>query len=83
MRGLGYNWTKDTIEYVIGLKEGEIEHANCSVILPYEGWLTIQGRTSDIGKIYEQIYLNGVLKREMKHFLIISNYNECEIKYYR
>ncbi len=31
---LGYNWTTDTIEYVIGLKHGVIENANCSVALP-------------------------------------------------
>lgn len=80
LRGLGYNWTKDSIEYVIGLKEGEIEYANCSVILPDEGWITVQGKTSDIGKLYEQIYLNGVLQFEIETF---SDYNECEIRYYR
>ena len=25
IRGLGYNWTTDTIEYVIGLKSGDID----------------------------------------------------------
>lgn len=80
LRGLGYNWTKDSIEYVIGLKEGEIEHANCSVTLPDEGWLTVQGKTSNLGKLYEKIYLNGVLQYEIETF---SDHDECEIKYYR
>lgn len=80
LRGLGYNWTKDSIEYVIGLKEGIIEHADCSVTLPDEGWITVQGKTSDLRKLYGQIYLNGVLQYEIETF---SDYGECEIKYYR
>ena len=28
LRGLGYNWTSDTIEYVIGLRQGEIAGSN-------------------------------------------------------
>lgn len=80
LRGLGYHWTKNSIEYVIGLKEGEIELADCSVVLPDEGWLSVQGRTSDLGKLYEQIYLNGALQYEIETF---SDDNRCEIKYYR
>lgn len=78
--GLGYNWTKDSIEYIIGLKEGEIEYANCSVTLPDEGWVTVQGKTADLGKLYEQIYSRGVLQYEIETF---SEHGECEIKYYR
>ena len=80
LRGLGYNWTKNSIEYVIGLKECEIENANCSVTLPDEGWITVQGKTFNLKKLYEQIYLNGVLKYEIETF---SDNDECEIKYYR
>ena len=80
LRGLGYNWTEDSIEYVIGLKEGEIEHANCSVSLPDEGWAAVQGKTADLGKLYEQIYSSGVLRYEIETF---SDHDECEIKYYR
>lgn len=80
LRGLGYNWTKDSIEYVIGLKEGEIEYANCSVTLPDEGWLTVKGKTSDLGRIYEQIYSNGILQYEIETF---SDNGECEVRYYR
>ena len=80
LRGLGYNWTKDSIEYVIGLKEGEIECANCSVTLPDEGWSAIKGKTSDLSKIYERIYLDGILRYEIESF---SEYDECEIRYYR
>ena len=39
---LGYNWTTDTIEYVIGLKHGVIENANCSVALPDSGWISVK-----------------------------------------
>ena len=42
---LGYNWTTDTIEYVIGLKHGVIEKANCSVALPDSGWISVKGKT--------------------------------------
>ena len=28
LRGLGYKWTKDSIEYAIGLKEGIIPNCN-------------------------------------------------------
>lgn len=80
LRGLGYHWTENSIEYVIGLKEGEIEQANCSVTLPDKGWLTIQGKTSNLRRLYEQIYLNGALKYEIETF---SDNDECEIKYYR
>lgn len=80
LRGLGYNWTDDSIEYVIGLKEGKIEYANCSVTLPDEGWLTVRGKTSDLGKLYEQIYLSGSLQYEIEIFF---EHDECEIKYYR
>lgn len=78
--GLGYNWTEDSIEYVIGLKEGEIENANCTVILPDEGWVTVQGKTTDLEHIYDKIWSEGALRYEIE---IFSNNNECEIKYYR
>ena len=56
LRGLGYNWTKDTIGYAIGLKEGIIEGANCEIELPDDGWTTVSGRTDELGKIYDDIY---------------------------
>ena len=55
LRGLGYNWTEKTIEYVIGLKQGIIDNANCSVELPDENWNCVSGKTSELGTIYDKI----------------------------
>ena len=43
LRGLGYNWTDNSIEYVIGLKDGIIDQANCEVELPDDDWITVCG----------------------------------------
>ena len=56
LRGLGYNWTTDTIEYVIGLKQGEIDNVNCSVVLPDSGWTLVKGKTAELDLIYQEIY---------------------------
>ena len=34
LMGLGYNWTKDSIEYVMGLKNGAIADADYEILLP-------------------------------------------------
>ena len=31
LRGLGYNWTDNSIEYAIGLKDGAIDNENCNI----------------------------------------------------
>ena len=80
LRGLGYNWTKDTIEYVIGLKEGTVDRANCEVALPDGGWTTVRGRTDDLGRIYDRIYADGRLTYEIETF---TEEGDCEIRYYR
>lgn len=80
LRGLGYHWTENTIEYVIGLKEGIIGGANCSVELPDENWIRVCGKTSELDKIYEKIYLDGNLKYEIEAF---TDDGKCEILYYR
>lgn len=79
LRGLGYHWTPDTIEYVIGLREGIIENTNCAVDLPDVGWMTVHGKTADLSSIYDEIYVNGRLKYEIEMF---DNHGECEIWYY-
>ena len=68
LRGLGYNWTKMSIEYVIGLITGEIDGWNVSVTLPDAGWTHVKGRTEDLGKIYDEIYRDGPLKYEIEMF---------------
>ena len=80
LRGLGYNWTKDTIEYVIGLKEGITDQANCEVELPDTGWTTVKGKTSELSEIYNRIYADGSLTYEIETF---SEDEKCEIRYYR
>ena len=44
LRGLGYNWTETSIEYVIGLIDGNMDGSNINVILPDDGWECISGR---------------------------------------
>ena len=60
LMGLGCNWTSDSIEYVMALKNGIIEGADYEIELPDE-WKTVRGRTEELGKIYGDIYKDGVL----------------------
>ena len=80
LRGLGYNWTPDTIEYVMRLKEGVIDGAIIKVTLPDSGWRTVQGRTSELSLIYDDIYTDGALTYEIETF---TEDGDCEILYYR
>ena len=80
LRGLGYNWTKNSIEYVIGLKDGIIDQANCVVELPDDGWITVRGKTADLNQIYNRIYQDGSLTYEIETF---TEAGDCEISYYR
>ena len=68
------------MEYVIGLNDGEIDGADRAVELPDTGWVTVQGKTADLGKIYEKIYQEGRLKYEIERF---TNGGDCEIMYCR
>ena len=80
LRGLGYNWTSDSIEYVIGLKDGIIDDANCNIDLPGDGWTIAKGNTDELSSIYDEIYKDGPLKYEIEMF---SNDGKCEIWYIR
>ncbi len=68
LRGLGYNWTDNSIEYVIGLKDGIIDQANCEVELPDDDWITVCGKTAELSRIYNQIYEDGSLTYEIETF---------------
>lgn len=68
LRGLGYNLTDTTIEYVIGLKKGTIPEANCNVELPDDGWTYTEGRTDELALLYSLIYIQGSLKYEIETF---------------
>ena len=80
LRGLGYNWTSTTIEYVIGLKNGEIDGWNVSLTLPEDGWTRVEGRTDDLGEIYNDIYRDGPLKYEIETF---DDEGNCVIDFVR
>ncbi|MGM9603726.1 MAG: hypothetical protein ACI3XG_01545 [Faecousia sp.] len=80
LRGLGYHWMGHSIEYVIGRKEGIIEGYNCVVDLPDTGWITVNGRTENLGKLYDEIYKDGSLTYEIEMF---SDSGDCQIQYYR
>ena len=56
LQGLGYGWKERSIDYAIGLIDGEIDGADRVVKLPDTGWVTVRGRTADLGKMYEKIY---------------------------
>jgi len=80
LRGLGYNWTETSIEYVIGLIEGDIEESNVDVILPDDQWKCASGRTEELGEIYAAIYSEGPLQYEIEMF---DEEGNCKILYYR
>ncbi|MBQ3936767.1 MAG: hypothetical protein II722_06885, partial [Ruminococcus sp.] len=75
-----FGWTDTTIEYAIGLKDGVIEGANCKVKLPDEDWVTVTGKTSELSRIYDEIYRDGALKYEIETF---DNDGSCVIMYCR
>ncbi len=80
LRGLGYGWTENTIEYVIGLKDGVIPGADRSVELPDDGWISVHGKTDDLGRIYEAIYRDGPLLYEIETFAADGS---CAVLYRR
>ena len=80
LRGLGYNWTETSIEYVIGLIDGDIEGSNINVILPENGWSSVSGKTEELGEIYDTIYKDGPLKYEIEMF---DDEGNCKIMFCR
>ena len=80
LRGLGYNWKENSMEYVIGLKDGIIDQANCTAELPDSGWITVRGKTAELSRIYDRIYEDGSLTYEIETF---TGAGDCEIRYYR
>ena len=80
LQGLGYGWKARSIEYVIGLIDEEIDGEDRTVTLPDMGWVTVRGRTAELGKIYEKIYQEGRLEYEIERF---TDSGDCEIMYCR
>ena len=80
LRGLGYSWKNNTIEYAIGLKHGIIENSNININLPDDKWETIKGDTENLSLIYAKIYKDGPLKYEIETFY---DNGKCKISYHR
>ena len=80
LMGLGYAWQGNTISYAIGLKCGNIENGNLSILLPDDGWETVKGQTDRLPEIYNDIYKSGRLQYEIETF---CEDGTCEIRYYR
>ena len=78
--GLGYKWSNGVIYYAIGLKNGVIKDSNFSFELPDDGWNIVEGETSKLKEIYDEIYKDGPLKYEIETFTLDG---KCLIKYIR
>lgn len=79
LMGLGCNWGDESIEYVIALKEGIIADANYEIDLPDE-WISVSGKTDELGLIYDEIYTDGPLLYEIEEF---DDNGNCHIRYCR
>lgn len=87
LRGLGFGWKQNTIEYCIGLREGDIGPAlevdgavYRQVSLPDEGWLSYMGKTDELPLLYDEIYRDGALLYEIELF---GEDGGCQILIYR
>ena len=80
LRGLGYEWRDNKLSYAIGLKDGDIEGGNVSILLPDDGWMTVEGLTACLKELYDEIYKGGRLRFEIETFF---DNGSCEISYYR
>lgn len=80
LRGLGYKWENEKISYAIGLKNGDIEGYNLSILLPDDGWITASGETEHLKELYDEIYKNGRLTYEIETFY---EDGRCEVRYCR
>ncbi|MDE6433580.1 MAG: hypothetical protein K2L07_05065 [Lachnospiraceae bacterium] len=82
LRGLGYNWENDTIEYVIGAKDNSDISEGCQgavykeIILPDENWILYKGKTEHLSELYNDIYQLGALDYEIETFF---DDGTCEI----
>ena len=83
LRGLGWNWTENTITYLIGLKEGclpsDVRYPDAEyrqIYLPDQGWIHFTGRTEDLSQLYAEIYADGILKYEIEQFY---ENGDCEV----
>lgn len=79
LMGLGCHWTEESIEYVIALKNGTIDGADYEIELP-DAWHTVEGKTENLSRIYDEIYKDGALLYEIEEF---DDEGNCRIRYCR
>ena len=85
LKGVGCNWHDDCMDYIIG-DFSPSNHYDMDVItkkyptaeyieinLPDEGWRVYHCRLSELSKLYEEIYTDGVLKYEIEEMKLDGN----------
>ena len=85
LRGLGFNWGVNSIEYVIGLKYNTVPAAEPdaelkTLDLPDTGWLGYDGTTDRLAELYDIIYRDGVLDYEIETF---APDGSCHVEIFR
>jgi len=80
LRGLGFAWEEGSIGYAIGLKNGLLGEGSINIELPDEGWITVTGKTEELGLMYEEIYKQGNLKYEIETF---NDDGTCQVDFIR
>lgn len=92
LKGLGFNWSSNSFDYVIGDNEGEFDYslpivyqtypASKKVVieLPDDGWITYIGKLENIKNIYDAIYRDGTLDYEIEEF---DTFGNCKISIFR
>lgn len=81
LSGLGLNWTKDTMDYIIGFRDNSMTNEVLKVIkphftsaeyviklLPNRDWKKYKGHVSKIKEKYSEIWKAGAVKYEIETF---------------
>ena len=91
LKGVGYNWSNDSFDYIIGDFETQNfdinkirEHFPAAEIteinLPDKGWKNYTGKTQKLSKLYDEIYKDGALDYEIEEFF---QNGDCKVSIYR
>lgn len=81
LSGLGLNWTKNTMDYIIGFRDNSMTNEVLKVIKPYytsaeyvikllpnRDWKKYKGHVSKIKEKYSEIWKAGAVKFEIETF---------------
>jgi hypothetical protein len=87
LRGLGFHWTQNTIEYLIGTKNNDIDKEAAikdaiykEVLLPDEGWMDYDSRTDSLPELYGRVYREGSPDYEIEMF---DDNGRCKVRIHR